>query len=105
MSANDRFKGRAKIEPDKFATLRAWVGWAMKNPIDDSQLEHARSTNDLFALLGTREAELAKTRAQLAEARAETWEAAAKECPPGEWGLNMCKLFMEKAAKEREKNV
>lgn len=54
---------------ERFATLRAWTHWVMKNPLDEHQLAHAKSTNDLFALLETREARIAQLEAELRRAR------------------------------------
>lgn len=54
---------------DSFATLKAWVFWVLKNPIDEHQEAHAKATNDLFALLGSREAQLAKAQAALLRER------------------------------------
>ena len=54
---------------ERFATLRAWTHWVMKNPLDEHQLAHAKSTNDLFALLETREARIAQLEAALREAK------------------------------------
>lgn len=69
---SDRFKGRPKPpETDRFATLKAWVHWSLKNPVDEDQEAHAKATNDLFALLGTREAELTKLRGELERVKAE----------------------------------
>lgn len=50
---------------DKFATLRAWVHWVLKNPISEDQELMAKSVNDLFSLLGTREAENKRLREAL----------------------------------------
>lgn len=58
----NRFAGRKKPDEDRFSTLKAWVHWATLNPLDDDQALMAKDVNDLFALLGTREAELAAAR-------------------------------------------
>lgn len=71
----NRFKGRVKPEIDKFATLKAWVHWVLKNPLDEDQRLHAMATNDLFALLGTREAQLTAKDARIAELEAKLKEA------------------------------
>lgn len=66
---SDRFKDRgltAKMlqEPDWKDTLKAWVFWVLKNPVNDDQEALAKAVNDLFALLGTKEAKIAKLERQ-----------------------------------------
>jgi hypothetical protein len=60
-----------EYQSESFKTLKAWVYWALKNPMNEDQEAHAKATNDLFSLLGTRDAQLAKAESRLSSAEAE----------------------------------
>ncbi len=62
--------GGREYQSESFKTLKAWTHWVLKNPLDEEQENHAKATNDLFSLLGTRDAQLAKAQAALDEAAA-----------------------------------
>ncbi len=62
--------GGREYHSESFKTLKAWTHWVLKNPLDEEQENHAKATNDLFSLLGTRDAQLAKAQAALDEAAA-----------------------------------
>lgn len=49
---------QTKEQKANFDTLKAWCHWATLNPIDDDQALMAKTINDLFGLLGTRETQL-----------------------------------------------
>lgn len=67
MGIDDRFKGRPKPpEKDRFATLKAWVHWASKNPLNDDQALMAKDVNDLFALLGVRDKQIEESESSVA---------------------------------------
>jgi len=67
--------------------LFAWVYWVLKNPLSEDQEDMAKSINNLFALLGTREAEIKKLKEKLARVGTTT-------CSHGTPTSERCEMLM-----------
>jgi phage I-like protein len=63
-----------KEEPQWMKTLKAWCHWVTLNPINEDQKDMAEAVNNLFSLLGTREARLAELEKELESTKHEMWD-------------------------------
>lgn len=58
-----------KSGEDKFKTLKLWCNWQKEYPSNDGQELLAKDVNDLFSLLGNKEAEIKELQEKLSVAR------------------------------------